>query len=509
MIKLNKLTIKTNKGRTLIENLTLNLNEGNKLAIIGEEGNGKSTILKAIYNQNLIFNYCFVEGEIFKDKERVGYLEQKLANNWHKYRVSEFLTKNSPEEDADYSVYESFSKVEKYVSQFKLNDILQKDNLISELSGGEQVKLQLLKILLQQPTLLLLDEPTNDLDIPTLIWLENFIKNYNKPIIFISHDEELLTNCANRILHIEQLVKKQQPKFTLAECGYQQYVTNRKQQIEKQTKVAGSEQRKQKKQEEILQQIKQKVENGLNKVIRNPIAGRLLAKKMANVKAQEKKLKNKELTEMPEVEEAVILLVNSSVSIPNNKQILNVNLKELKAGNKMLSKNIKLSIRGANRVAIVGANGSGKTTVLKVLLPILSNTTGLKVGYFSQNYYESLNYKNTPITELMQINPNKNIQTILGSLKFTLEEMNKPISTLSEGQKAKLLLLKLVTDNNNVLLLDEPTRNLSPLTNPVVCKLLQNYKGAIITVSHDRAFIKALCNEVYELTKDGLTKIEI
>ena len=509
MIKLNNVTIKTNKGRTLIENLNLTINKGDKLAIIGEEGNGKSTILKAIFNKALIEGYCSISGDIITTGERFGYLEQKLADKWLQHNVLNYLIINETTNEEDYSVYEKFAQIDGFLKLLSVENLIEMNPVISTLSGGEKVKLQLIKILLNQPTALLLDEPTNDLDIETLNWLQEFIKNYNNPIIFISHDEVLLEECANQILHIEQLIKKSSPKYTLAKTSYSQYVADRNLAITKQTQVALNERRVKAKKEAVLTQIKQKVENALNKAIRDPIAGRLLAKKMANVKAQEAKNEKEELTEIPEVEEAVKIVVDKTVSIPNQKQILNLHIKELRVGNKTLSKNVNLSIYGAKKVAIVGKNGVGKTTLVKEIFKKLKEPQGLKIGYFSQNYYENLNYNNTPVEELTSPNMDYNAQTFLGSLKFMHDEMNTAISNLSEGQKAKLLLLKLIAEKNTVLLLDEPTRNLSPLSKPVIRKMLKEYNGAIIAVSHDRMFIKDVCNEVYRLTEDGLNVVDV
>lgn len=230
---------------------------------------------------------------------------------------------------------------------------------------------------------------------------------------------------------------------------------------------------------------------------------------MANIKAQEKKLQDEELTEIPEVEEAINLIVDKNIVVPNQKKVIDVNIKELKAGGKKLSQNINFKIFGPQKVAITGNNGCGKTTFLKTILPILQNTTSLKVGYFSQNYSENLNYSATPVEELQEANATLNPRTLLGCLKFTREEMEHKISDLSEGQKAKILITKLIVQKNNVLVLDEPTRNLSPLSNPIIRGVLKNFNGAIITVSHDRKFINEICDEVYKLDKEGLKKIEL
>ena len=351
---------------------------------------------------------------------------------------------------------------------------------------------------------MLLDEPTNDLDIHTLEIREKYINSTKAPIMFVSHDEMLLENTANQILHIEQLIKKTKPKWTLKKCGYKEYVETRKRGIEHQMQVALNERREHEKQEEILRQIKQKVENALVAAKKDPSSGRIIAKKMANVKAQERRFENEELTEIPDVEEAINVIVDKNVTLPAQKKVIDIEIPTLKAGNKILSKNVELKVYGPQKVAIVGDNGCGKTTLIKQLLPLLENTVGLKVGYFSQNYNEILDYNKTAAEEVFESNNSFNPRTLLGSLKFTRDEMLKPIKSLSEGQKAKIALIKLIIEKNNCLVLDEPTRNLSPLSNPVIRGALKNYNGAIITVSHDRKFINEICDRAYVLNKDGL-----
>ncbi len=504
MFSIINLYLETLKGRKLLENLNLVLNKGDKLAIIGEEGNGKSTLIKAIIDPNLIKDYCKISGQI-QTNEKIGYLQQSLEKEWDNQSVFDFLTKQSPTAEQNFEIFNNVVKLNKLFKQFNLNEgLMESDINISNISGGEKVKLQLIKILLFSPTMLILDEPTNDLDIETLNWLENFILQYNNPIIFISHDETLLENCSNMVLHLEQLARKTKPKFTLFKGNYAEYVAIREKEIEKQTQIALYERREHAKKERILRDIKEKVRDSINNT-KDSTAARIIVKKMANVKAQEKRIDNEKLTEIPDVEENIKLLINTQIVFPNQKELLNINLPKLTIGNKILAENINILIKGAKKIAIIGKNGVGKSTMLKAVLPMLKNTIGVKVGYFSQNYAETLNFKNTPVEELDF--GNINVQTLLGSLKFTAEEMTHQIINLSEGQKAKLLLLKLILEGDNVLVLDEPTRNLSPLSKPVMRKILHDYKGAIIAVSHDRKFINSVFDEAYELTNSGLNKI--
>lgn len=193
MLEVKNLTIKNIKNeKEIIKDLSFTVNKNDKLAIIGEEGNGKSTLLKCIYNQDLIKDYTIVTGKIIKNNLNIGYLEQFLESSWENQIVEDYFVKKLSNSEIDY---------EKYAEIYKLNEIFEmlnldydkfKDKLIGNLSGGEKVKIQIAKILLNSPDLLLLDEPTNDIDIETLEWLEEFILTSNVPIVFISHDEVYL-----------------------------------------------------------------------------------------------------------------------------------------------------------------------------------------------------------------------------------------------------------------------------------------------------------------------------
>ena len=507
MIVVKNLSIETRKGRKLVENLSFTLNPGDKLAVIGEEGNGKSTILKAIVNPNLISDYCIMSGNINTNNATIGYLEQKLDFRWGYSYVVDYFLKDSFDDEFNYENYNLINQIKIIFKNLGLNpDYLDEDMEIRNLSGGEQVKLQLAKLMLTKPDVIFLDEPTNDLDIHTLEKLEDFINSTQVPVMYISHDETLLENTATAILHIEQLMRKTKPKHTLKKGSYTEYISDRRRSIDHQTQVAYSERREKDKKEETLRQIKQKVENALASSKKNPSAGRIIAKKMANIKAQERRNDNEELTEVPDVEEAINLIVDPTITVPSQKRVLEFRRSALKAGDKTLSQNIALDVVGPEKIAIVGNNGCGKTTLLRTLLEELRKVPGINVGYFSQNYSEVLDY-NQPAYEQLYADGGLNPMTLLGSLKFTAEEMQHCIKDLSEGQKAKICLMKLIVDKNNVLVLDEPTRNLSPLSNPIIREILKEYNGAIITVSHDRKFIKEICDSVYVLSKSGLKKM--
>ena len=498
MLEVNDLNVMVNL-KYIIKNLTFTLNKGDKLAIIGEEGNGKSTLLKVIFSK---CDYANVTGKINKKGNKIGYLEQSMNDIDLQKSVFDYLFLDMN----DY--YNKINQLYKILKELKLNDELLNTTRLQNLSGGEKVKINILKLLLDDNDILLLDEPTNDLDIETLEWLEHFINETEIPIIYVSHDETLLGKTANAILHLEMLKNKSEPKYTFSKIGYDEYIKNRQRTIDKDTQVAKKEREEYKKQILKMKQIMNKVEYAQNKITRaDPHGAKMLKRKMHSIKSQEKRMNNKDLHEIPDVEESINFFFED-VFVPPNKKILELKNEKLYIDKKVISKNINININGNEHVVIIGKNGVGKTTLLKKIYGILKIRTDIKVGYMPQNYKEVLNYDKTPIEFLKDNESNETlVRNYMGNMKFTSEEMVGKIKILSGGSKAKLLILKMILDKNNVLILDEPTRNVSPLSNPVIREALIDFKGTIISVSHDRKYINEVCDNVYELTNNGLIKI--
>lgn len=499
MIEIKDLSIKVN-DRYLIKSLTLNLNKNDKLAIIGEEGNGKSTLLKCIIGK---CDYAEITGTINLKNSKVGYLEQNIKEEYKNQKVYNYIFID----DIDY--YNKINNFYKYLEILNLKDNIL-DKYMNTLSGGEKIKVAILKLLLNESDVLLLDEPTNDLDIETLLWLENFINKVDIPIIYISHDETLLSKTANMILHVESLKKKTECKHTLLKIRYDEYVDLRLRIINHQTQIHNFERKDYQKKEEKLIHQKQKVEFEQNNISRgDPHGGRLLKKKMHNIKSQERKLENIDITEKPDPEESIYFKFEE-VNIPNNKKILNLNNYNLIINNNNIK--INLEVYGNIHICIIGKNGTGKTTLIRKIYDILKGKTDIKVGYMPQNYNEVLSNYDNVLNYITDNSKNKDeitkVRMYLGNMKFTSEEMTGKINNLSGGSKAKLILMKLVLDKCNVLVLDEPTRNVSPLSNPVIRKVLKDFKGTIISVSHDRKYIEEVANKLYILTNNGLNLIE-
>ena len=505
MLVIKDLELYLNKDlRTLLTDFSFSLTDNQRVALVGEEGNGKSTLLKAIHSESLIFPYIEIKGEIFKSDEVIGYLPQQIEEKNRNLATAKYFEKYVPFQTFDYGDFY------KLLDQMEFNEDRISDKvLLGQLSGGEKIKFQLLCIMMQRPTILLLDEPTNDLDIKSVEWLEDFILNLTIPVMFISHDEMLLEKCASTIIHFEQLMRKSKPHHTIAKMGYSEYVNRRDRGIFHQEQVARKEKEEYKKQMDKYRQIYQSVEKEQNTISRqDPAGGRLLKKKMHSVKSMGKRLEREKenMTERPDYEESISVQFQSISIIPSGKKIVDLNLKELKAGDKILSKNIKFELLGPKKVCIIDENGSGKTTLLRIIYnQVLENN--LNPAYMPQDYAEMMDPEISPVDFISEVGDKEELTTIrtyLGSMNFTKEEMFRPSKELSGGQKAKLYFSKMILRQANVLILDEPTRNLSPLSGPEIRQALIDFDGCIISVSHDRKYISEVCDEVYELNADGL-----
>lgn len=508
MLQIKELTITYKRDlRNLISGLSFVLNPGDKAAIIGEEGNGKSTLMKLLYDERLVEDYAEYSGEILRNNSVLGYLQQELEHPEKEMSIYEFMT-----QEADFYEMEG-KELAGMANRVGLPpDLLYSCQKVDTLSGGETVKLQMIRLLCKRPDTLLLDEPSNDIDLETLEWLEQFILQWEGAILFISHDETLLERTANRILHLELLKKKKEAKHTICNTGYEEYVSSRQQQLTKQEQLAKNERNEYRAQQERLRRIEQKVAHQQNMISRqDPHGAALLKKKMRAVRSMAYRFEKEaaEMTEIPDTEEAIFLKFHGSERIPNGKNILQLTQKELRAGDELLAENIELWVKGREKICLIGKNGVGKTTLLKIIAEKLLERDDIHAAYMPQDYRDRMDFDRTPSEFLSQTGDKEEltrIHTFLGSLKFTAEEMNRPIRELSGGQKAKLFLLHLSMRGANVLILDEPTRNLSPLSNPVIRQLLKDFDGAIISVSHDRKYIAEVCDTVYELTKDGLSR---
>lgn len=509
MLQVKNVSITHRKDlKDMVKDVSFVCNAKDKMAIIGEEGNGKSTLLKWIYEEALVEDYAYVTGEKVLNQEILGYLPQELPSVEQQKTVYEYFM-----EEEEFLLL-SPREVGKLASDFRIPiDFFYRDQKMNSLSGGEKVKAQMLRILMKRPTVLLLDEPSNDIDLNTLTWMEQLICAWTGVVIFVSHDEMFLEHTANMVLHLEQIMRKTQSRYTIAHLNYLDYIKQRNIDFASQEKRALTERKEKKIRDEKYRKIQQKVEHAQNAITRqNPHAGQLLKKKMHTVKAMEHRFKREDetMTKRPQEEDAIFFkLGDESAALPPTKTVLDYSLEALYTldHSRILSKNIKLTIHGNQKVCLIGKNGVGKTTLLHKIYDDLKQRKDLCVAYMPQNYEDFLDISITPVDFLCKSKEKEEetlIRTYLGALKFTADEMQHEIKELSGGQKAKLFLLSLSRSKANVLILDEPTRNFSPLSAPFIRKMLAQFCGCIISISHDRKYMEEVCDICYELTEEGI-----
>ena len=503
MFQIKNVTLTHKKDlRTILQDFSLVLNAGDRAVMIGEEGNGKSSLMKWIYDPELVDDYLEWKGERIFSGEKFGYLPQELPEQEKEKTVCEYFC-----ESADF-----LDKTPKELAKMALDcnvepEFFYREQMMKTLSGGERVKAQMMRVLCESPTILLLDEPSNDIDIETLEWMERLIGSWPYAVLFISHDETLIERTANRVIHFEQLRRKTVCRHTVANVSYRQYVEERLNRFEKQAQLALGERREKKIRDEKIRRMEQSVGSKLDNIshAERDAIGRLLKKKMKAVKSLEHRFEREdaEMTEMPEQEEAIFFkLGDKDSAIPSGKWVVQCEIPTLSTvdGSRVLAEHVELKLRGSEKIGIIGNNGCGKTTLIVKLAEELLAREDLRAEYMPQDYEKLLDMDATPVDYLDTTGDKEErtrIRTYLGALKYTANEMDHPIRELSGGQKAKVLLLKLSMSGANVLILDEPTRNFSPLSGP----------GAIISVSHDRKYLSEVCDKVYRLTKEGLRDI--
>lgn len=509
MLNIRDLTLFLKReNRPIVEHFSLGVMPKQKIAFVGEEGNGKSSILKAIVDFSLVEEYLDVSGSVQKHGEVLGYLPQIFDVPCLERSVKDILEERM-------NAYFDYALFYELLASLDLDaSFVDSEVLFRDLSGGEKIKFGLLLELLKDPTVLLLDEPTNDLDLATIEWLEGFLVELSIPVLLVSHDEQLVEAVADTIVHIEQLEERTKPRVTVARKKYSEYFAERARVFDHQDQVAKKEQAEHRAKVERHQQIYERVKHEQNTISRrDPAGGRLLKKKMKTVIAQRKRYEKeeKDLTQKAQREDTVFMKFSRAMEVHAGARILDLSLPELRAGERLLSKDIRLTVIGPKKIVIVGKNGSGKTTLLLEVLKALKQK-GIRYGYMPQNYMNIVCESRDAIDFLRaegvgDVAEYSEICTFLGSMNFTYDEMRRHPNQLSGGQRAKLYLTQMMRDEAEVLVLDEPTRNLSPFSSAELRSTLKEYRGAVIAVSHDRVFIEDVFDEVYELSDKGFTQI--
>ena len=510
---------------SILENVNFTVNEYDKIGIIGVNGTGKTTLFKIISGI-----YGYDSGDIYTSKDcEIGYLEQNT--NFHsentileevlevfkdviemekylrdlEHKISEESSNtNSTTLEKLMNEYsnklEAFSDMNGYGYKSEAKGVLKglgfsdedMDKPISILSGGEKTRVLLGKLLLKKPTLLLLDEPTNHLDSEAIEWLEVFLKQYKGTVILISHDRYFLDQVVNRIFEIHN------KKLKTYNGNYSDFIKASAIEKELELKKFEDQQKDIKKQEESIERLK--------------AFGR--EKHLKRARSKEKALAKVDVLDKPEAyRKKAKLEFNPSVTSGND--VLQLRDISMGYGERILFKDLNLDIYRGEKVALIGANGIGKSTLFKIIMNEVTPLSGdikfgtnVNVSYFHQEQ-KTLNLDNTIIDEIWEDNKQltqTSLRTMLGAFLFEGEEVFKKISTLSGGERARVAILKLILSNANLLLLDEPTNHLDIDSKEVLEEALSSYTGTIFTISHDRYFLNTVVDKVLVLDENGITE---
>ena len=505
-------------GEVLFDNINLQVDERDRIALVGKNGAGKSTLLKILVGEEEP-----TSGEINKKKDiSLSYLAQDsrfesentiydemlhvfddLRQTEKQLRQMELEMGEKSGEDLDklMSDYDRLSEnfrqaggftyeadIRAILNGFKFDESMWQMK-IAELSGGQNTRLALAKMLLEKPNLLVLDEPTNHLDIETIAWLENYLVNYSGALIIVSHDRYFLDKVATITLD-------------LTKNSLDRYVGNYSRFVElKEQKLATEAKNYEKQQKEIAA-----LEDFVNRNL-------VRASTTKRAQSRRKQLEKMERLDKPEAGKKSANMTFQSEKTSGNV-VLTVENAAIGYDGEILSEPINLDLRKMNAVAIVGPNGIGKSTFIKSIvdqIPLIKGEkrfgANVEVGYYDQTQ-SKLTASNTVLDELwndFKLTPEVEIRNRLGAFLFSGDDVKKSVGMLSGGEKARLLLAKLSMENNNFLILDEPTNHLDIDSKEVLENALIDFDGTLLFVSHDRYFINRVATHVLELSENGST----
>lgn len=502
----------------ILDNISFKVDKTDRIGIVGKNGAGKSTLFKIIAN-----NLYFDSGEINISKETsIGYLSQDLNLNenlriydelLHVFQVCIDLEEEiykyqnlmSQNKDLD-SIMDKYSKLVEefealggyeYQSRirgvanglgFREEELYQK---ISELSGGQKTRVALGKLLLSKPHLFLLDEPTNYLDVAAIEWLENYLQSYDGGLMIISHDRYFLDAVVNKIFEIEN------HKLNEYNGNYSNYVMRKKENLDVQMHHYELQQKEIKRQEEIIDRFRQ-----FNR-----------EKSIRKAESREKMLGKMERIDKPIMFQKKTR-IRFEPQIKSGKTVLEAMHLKKSFSQKSLFKNIDFTIFRGEKVGIVGANGTGKTTLLNIIAGNLSQDEGeILLGHnvYVEMYHQEhqgLNPDNSILSEVWASKPSANegeIRSFLGAFMFTGEDVFKTVATLSGGESSRVSLAKLMLSKSNFLLMDEPTNHLDMETKDILEEALINYTGTVLLISHDRYFLNRVVDKLLVLENNGIS----
>jgi len=507
----------------VIENISFTVNDNEKVGLIGLNGAGKTTLFNILTG-----TLDYDNGTIFKAKgKKLGYLKQnthiessksimdemlfifeniiKLEEELHvvEHKISCFTEEDDSEKlellmDSYSKLNEKFVEADGYSFKSLIRGVLKGlgfsedefEKPINLLSGGQKSRVMLAKLLLEKADILLLDEPTNHLDIDAISWLEKYIKDFKGAVIVISHDRYFLDNIINKVFLMENSILSQYSG------NYSEFMKKRKIELEQEMKKYEEYEKEIEKQEEMIQRLHN---YGSKRNIRQAFSRQ---KMLDKIKKMDK----------PSGDNIKVKL-KFTPKVKSGKDILQAENLSMCFGEHEIFRNVSFNIYKGERVGIIGPNGIGKSTLLKIITKKLLNFAGdmtlghhVNIGYYDQEQ-TSLNNENTVLDEIWDDNPELNyydIRTMLAQFLFKGDDLFKIIGDLSGGEKSRLSLLKLMTSKSNLLLMDEPTNHLDIDSKEILEDSLLNYDGTVLVVSHDRYFLNKVTNKILDMSSEGI-----
>lgn len=507
----------------ILKDITFNINEGDKIGLIGPNGEGKSTLFKiltktldfdggdlfidknktlgylsqtlSLDSDNIIYNEMLkVFTNLIELEKRILTLEQKLNDpydpskeDYHSKLIKDYtLAQELYKNRGGYTYKGEISKVLRGLG-FSENDF---NKPINELSGGQKTRVALCRLLLTNPDIILLDEPTNHLDLNAIEWLEEYLKNYKGTVFVISHDRFFLDSVTNNTYELIG------GKVNCYNASYTKFLDLRKKDIETRLKAYNLQQTEIKRQEEIIEKFR-----SFNR-----------EKSIRAAESREKSLAKIDRLDAPEIIKETTRIKFETTIRSGNDVIHGENLKKSYSDN-LLFENVNFDLKRGEKVALIGENGRGKTTLFKIILGFVEKDGGyislgknVFLGYYDQEQ-SNLDENKTILDEVWDQFPNlttTEIRSFLASFLFTGDDVFKKISLLSGGEKCRINLLKLMLSKANFLLLDEPTNHLDIMSREALEDAILAYDGTLIIISHDRYFLNKVINKIIELEQDGV-----
>lgn len=506
-------------GETVLSDISFHINEQEKAAIVGVNGSGKSTLIKIIMGQlsadsgDIILSKDTTVGYLAQNQEyasdrtileemqdakpEVGILERKIASLSAQMNEADGKELEALIKQFDQAQHR-FDQINGYAYQSELVGVLKGlgfenedfDKKIASLSGGEKTRVALAKMLLTAPDLIILDEPTNHLDLNAIHWLEGYLAQYNGAVLIVAHDRYFLYKIVSKVIEIRQT------KSRVYLGNYTEYTKKRQEILDSLQKQYLNQQAEIKHQEEVIAKLKQ-----FNR-----------EKSIKRAESREKMLDKIERIDKP-IEENTKMHLLFTPKIQSGNDVLTVKGLSKRFADHVLFENIDFEIKRGEHVAIIGDNGSGKTTILKMINDLLTPDSGtitlgtnVEIGYYDQEHHV-LHMEKTLFEEIQDEYPNMTnteIRNLLAAFLFTEDDVFKQIKSLSGGERGRVSLAKLMLSDANFLILDEPTNHLDIDSKAILENAINHFEGTVLYVSHDRYFINTTAHRILDLTSQTM-----